>query len=80
MRLLLANLLLRYTKCSVHIAGTMILLEWTFALNSFTWALRGQEGTRIILTAKNTLKRVKYYPRVKMRLQTKKQERRDPLN
>lgn len=80
MRLLFANLLLKYTKCSVRTAGTTISLVWTWPSNSLRWDLHGVGDTKIILTTKNTLKMIRYYRRTKMHLQMRKHEQEQSSN
>ena len=62
MRLFLANLLLRYTKCSAHTQGTSISLVWKNELDTFCWSLHASKNMRVILH-RNTLRMVKHLPK-----------------
>ena len=62
MRLFLANLLLKYTKCSAHTQGTSVSLVWKSELDTFTWSLHASKNMRVILY-RNTLRMVKHLPK-----------------
>ena len=59
MRMLLANLLIRFTPCSVNIRSMETSLAWTWQGNSLKWDLLAPEGMQIIMTGGNTLRLVK---------------------
>ena len=59
MRMLLANLLIRFTPCTVTIRSMETSLEWTWQGNSLKWDLLAPVDMQIIMTAGNTLKLVK---------------------
>lgn len=80
MRLLLGSLLLKYTKCSWIIHGSVTSLVWTWQENSLRWDLLAPEGMQITVVEKNTLKMVRYYPRTKMHLLAQKQKQQESLN
>ena len=62
MRLFLANLLLKYTKCSAHTQGTSVSLVWKNELDTFSWSLHASKNMRVILY-RNTLRMVKHLPK-----------------
>ena len=64
MRLLLANLLLKYTKCSVRITGSTVCLVWDFDTDTIVWSLHANKNTKIVVMG-NKLKEVKFIPKVK---------------
>jgi hypothetical protein len=63
MRLLLANLLLKYTKCSVCTQGTSVSLIWKSDLDTFSWSLHASKNRRVIISRNNTLIQVKHHPK-----------------
>jgi len=65
MRLLLANLLLKYTKCSVRTAGTTICLVWEFSDNTIVWSLHANKKFKLILSKNSKLVYKKYCPLIK---------------
>ena len=62
MKILLANLLLKYTQCSLNFEYDRISLVWTWRGNSLKWVLRERDGMLIIQTGVNTIKMVKVRP------------------
>ena len=62
MRLFLANLLLKYTKCYACTQGTSVSLIWKSDLDTFSWSLHASKNMRVILH-RNTLRMVKHYPK-----------------
>jgi hypothetical protein len=61
MRLFLANLLLKHTKCSVRHQGTTVSLVWQCDLDTFSWSLHASKNMRVIVSHNNTLKLIKHY-------------------
>ena len=59
MRMLLANLLIRFTPCTVTIRSLETSLVWTWHENFLKWDLLAPVDMQIIMTAGNTLKLVK---------------------
>ena len=59
MKMLLANLLIKYTPCSVNIESMETSLVWTWQGNSLRWGLLAPDDMQIIMTGENTLKLVK---------------------
>ena len=64
MRLLLANLLLRYTKCSVRTIGTTVCLVWEYVDNTIVWSLHASKNMRVDVID-NKLRLVKFNSKVK---------------
>jgi len=79
MRMRLANLLIKYTPCSVTIRTLETSLEWTWRGNSLKWGLLAPVGMQIILVDKNMLKTVLLDPRRQTHYTVSKQDRQESL-
>ncbi len=64
MWMLLVNLLIRYTKCSVRITGSTVCLVWDFDTDTVVWSLHANKNTKIVVMD-NKLKKVKFMSKVK---------------
>jgi len=56
MKMLLANLLIKYTPCSVNIKSMETSLVWTWQGNSWKWVLREPVGMLIMPVDGSTMK------------------------
>jgi hypothetical protein len=63
MRLFLANLLLKYTKCYAYTQGTSVSLVWKSNLDTFSWSLHASRDKRVIISRNNKLIQVKHHPK-----------------
>ena len=74
MNLLLANLLIRYTPCSVSFDGGKTSLVWIWRGNSWRWVLREHVGMLIIPVEGSIIKAlVKSDPKTKIGERIQKQ-------
>lgn len=61
MKLILANLLIRITKCSIHSQGTSLILTWRLKHDTISWTLHASVDKKTIITKNNKVKEVSHY-------------------